>query len=102
MVWPRGFGELSPGQSGLNIYFSANQTVTQCNLHMTGIPVCASAECIRVCLHGGGGPQVGEVACGGTPRLSCKRDQIKMRDCIDKRGTSPTWGPPSPCKQASS
>ena len=43
----------------------------------------------------------------GDPRyLSCKRDQIKMRDYMDKRVTpskrvtSPTWGPPPPCKQA--
>ena len=58
------------------------------------------------CLHGGGGPQVGEVKYGGSPHLSCKRDQIKMRDYMDKRittpkrVTSPTWGPPRPCKQA--
>ena len=50
--------------------------------------------CLRACLHGGGVPQV------------CKRDQIKMRDYMDKRVTppkrvaSPTWGPPPPCKQA--
>ena len=43
---------------------------------------------------------------GGSPHLSCKRDQIKMREYIDwrvtrpKRVTSPTWGPPPPCKQA--
>ena len=61
---------------------------------------------LRACLHGGGGPQVGEVKCGGSPHLSCKRDQIKMRDYMDKRVTppkrvtSPTWGPPPPCKQA--
>ena len=36
----------------------------------------------RACLLGGGGPQVGEVTCGGSPHLSCKRDQIKMRDNI--------------------
>ena len=42
----------------------------------------------------------------GWPHLSCKRDQIKMRDYMDrrvtppKRVTSPTWGPPPPCKQA--
>ena len=28
-------------------------------------------------LRGGGGPQIGEVTCGGSPHLSCKRDQIK-------------------------
>ena len=53
-----------------------------------------------------GDPQVGEVTCGGLPHLTCKRDQIKMRDYMDrrvtppKRVTSPTWGPPPPCKQA--
>jgi len=46
-------------------------------------------------LHGGWGPH-----------LSCKRDQIKMRDNMDrrvtppKRVTSPTGDPPPPCKQA--
>ena len=38
----------------------------------------------RACLHGGGGPQIGEVTCGGSPHLSCKRDQIKMRDYMDR------------------
>ena len=53
-----------------------------------------------------GGPQIGEVTCGGLPHLTCKRDHIKMRDCMDrrvtpaKRVTSPTWGPPPQCKQA--
>ena len=52
------------------------------------------------------GPQVGEVIHEGSPHLSCKHDQIKMRDYMDRRATpskrvtSPTWGPPSPCKQA--
>ena len=56
--------------------------------------------------HGGGGPTIGELTCGGSPNLSCKRDQIKMRDYMDrrlippKRVTSPTWGLPPPCKQA--
>ena len=60
----------------------------------------------RAFLHGRGGPQVGEVKCGRSPHLSCKRDQIKMRDDIDrlvtppKQVTSPTWGLPPPCKQA--
>ena len=45
-------------------------------------------------------------ALDGSFHLSCKRDQIKMRDYMDrrvtppKRVTSPTWGPPPPCKQA--
>ena len=34
------------------------------------------------------------------PHLSCKRDQVKMRDYMDRRITSPPWGPPPPCKQA--
>ena len=38
--------------------------------------------------------------------LLCKRGQTEMRDYMDrrvtphKRVTSPTWGPPPPCKQA--
>ena len=60
----------------------------------------------RACLNGGGGRQVVEVKYCESPHLSCKRDQIKMRDYMDKRVTppkrvtSPTWGPPPPCKQA--
>ena len=47
-----------------------------------------------------------ELTCGGSPHVSCKRDQNKMRDYTDthvtptKRVTSPNWGPPAPCKQA--
>ena len=43
---------------------------------------------------------------GGLPHLSCKHDQIKMRDYMERRVTpprrvtSPTWGPPLSCKQA--
>ena len=36
---------------------------------------------------------------GGSPHLSCKRDQNKIRNYMDRRVTSPTWGPPPPCKQ---
>ena len=47
-----------------------------------------------------------EVARSGSPHLLRKRDQIKMRDYVDrritppKRVTSPTLGIPPPCKQA--
>ena len=64
------------------------------------------ANRLRACLHGGGGPQTGEVTCGESPHLTCKRDQIKMRDNMDRRVTPtkrvalPTWGPPPLCKQA--
>ena len=60
---------------------------------------------LMACLDGGGGPQLGEVTQDGSPRLSCKRDEIKTRDYMDrrvtspKRVTSPTWGPPPLCKQ---
>ena len=37
---------------------------------------------------------------GGLPHLSCKHVQITMRDYMERRVTSPTWGPPPPCKQA--
>ena len=39
------------------------------------------------CLHGRGGPQIGEVICGGSLHLSYKRDKIKMRDYVDRRVT---------------
>ena len=61
---------------------------------------------LKACLHEGGVPQVSEVTCGGLPHLTCKRDHIKTRDCMDRRVTppervtSPTWGPPPLCKQA--
>ena len=45
------------------------------------------------------GPQKGKVTCGGSPHLSCKRDQIEMRNYMDRRVTSPTWDPPPPRKQ---
>ena len=42
----------------------------------------------------------------GSTHLSCKRDQIRIGDYMDrrvtppKRVTLPTWGPPPPRKQA--
>ena len=59
----------------------------------------------RACLREGGGPQVGEAASGGLPHLSRKRNNIKMRDYMDrrvtppKRVTSPIWGTQPPGKQ---
>ena len=61
---------------------------------------CNSSTVFRACLHEGGWPQVGEVTCGGLPHLTCKRDHIKLRDYMNRRVTSPTWGLPSSCKQA--
>ena len=61
---------------------------------------------LRACLHGGGGPQTGEVTCGGSSHLSRKGDEIKIRDYMDrqitppKRVASPIWGAPLPFKQA--
>ena len=46
-----------------------------------GISLMFSWVChLRDSLHGGGGPRVGEVTCDGSPHLSYKCDQIKMRD----------------------
>ena len=56
----------------------------------------------RACLHGGGGPQIGGVTCGGSPQLSCKRDQSarqiaqnrKLSQHFPTKNTSqyPWWG----------
>ena len=62
-------------------------------------------DSVMACLHGGVGPQIGEVTWGRSPHPPCKRDHIKMRDYMDRRVTPPkqvtlpTWGPPPPCKQ---
>ena len=58
-------------------------------------PFCYFSLFLAVSLHGGGGPQVGEVTCGWSPHLSSKRDQIKKRDFTDRRVTPPTWAPPT-------
>ena len=48
---------------------------------------------LTACLHGGEGPQIGEVTCGGSSHLSCKRDQIE--DLFTWRLGSPRrWGNP--------
>ena len=78
---------------------SPGETVS---IHPNSLSICF----FGICLHGSGGPQMGEVTCGESPHLSCKLDQIKMRDYMDrrvtppKRVTSPTWGPPHPWKLA--
>ena len=71
---------------------------------------------VRACLHEGGGPQVGDVnviklkretewtcldlsddpACA----VMCKGGFDFVRVTPLKRDTTPTWGPPPPCKQA--
>ena len=40
------------------------------------------------------------IAARRSPHLLCKRYQIKMRDYMDRRVTSPTWGRSPPCKEA--
>ena len=55
---------------------------------------------LRACLREGGGSQVGEITYGRSPNLTYKFDHIKMRDYMERQVTSPTWGPPPPCKQA--
>ena len=77
-------------------------------------PVCCQ---FRGCLHGSGGPQVGEVThLGGVQRLIINslvliwsglhdlwgdrtRDYMDRRVTSPKRVTLPTWVPPPPCKQ---
>ena len=51
--------------------------------------VFAKNNALRACLHRGGIPQIGEVKCGGSPHLSCKRDQLKTSDYMDRRLTPP-------------
>ena len=60
----------------------------------------------RACLHGGEGPQVGEVTrLGGVTRLSIQSlilmwSHLHVRWGNPPHATSPTWGPQPSCKQA--
>ena len=87
------------GAASLRYRNRAKITVLTCE--QKHYPVFVSAQeqsgvehSLRTCLHEGGVPQGGEVTCGGSPHLSCKRDQIKVRDYMARRVTPP------PCKQA--
>ena len=94
-----------PGEFWSQMRLVDNEKYNFRNRRMFSIPRVKTNR-FRACLHGGGVPQVGEVRCGRSPHLSCKHDQMKMRDYMDrrvtppKRVTSPSWGPPPPCKQA--
>ena len=66
----------------------SNGTVQISLLEKAKVKIKRIANRFRACLHGGWGPH-----------LSCKRDQIKMKDYVDRRVTPPTWGPPATCKQ---
>ena len=65
---------------------SANQSVHVLSQLFINV-VISCAAVFRACLHGGGGSQLGGVTCGGSPLLSYKRDQIKMRVYLDRRVT---------------
>ena len=71
----------------------SNGTVQISLLEKEKVKINRIANRLKACLHRGGGPQLGEVTCGGSPHLTCKRDQIKMRDYMDKWLISPTWVP---------
>ena len=70
----------------MQTHLSANQSVRVLSLAIYKRFI-SCAVVFRACLQGGGGPQIGEVKCGRSPHLSCKRDQIKMRDYVDWRVT---------------
>ena len=84
----------------LPIYFCPWARYTNPCLVKTFTDIISIVSDLRAWLHGGGGPQIGEVTCGWPPHLSCKHDQIKIIDYMDRRVTSPTWGHPPSCKQA--
>ena len=54
---------------------------------------------LRDCLHGGGGPQVGEVTRLSIQSLILILSRLHDRWGDPPRVTSPIWGPPPPCKQ---
>ena len=78
-------------------------------LRFSGLPLYQKnsylAAKLRAFLHGSGGPQTSEVTYGGSPHLSCKHNQIKMRDLYGragyptKAGYLTNLGSPPPCKK---
>ena len=58
------------------------------------------ADGLRACLHGGGGPQVGEVTRLSIQSLILIWSRLHDRWGDPTRVTSPAWGLPTPCKQA--
>ena len=61
---------------------------------------------LRACLHGGGGPQVGEVTRLGERLYGQAGYPISIGSRLHDRWgyppnvISPTWGPPPPCEKA--
>ena len=81
--------ERDPGQAG---YPTLTRLQGKLSPRLTGLPYLADRT----------------TRLGGLPHLSCKRDQDKVRNYMDRRVTpprrvtSPTWGPPDdnlPCKR---
>ena len=64
-------------------FFSFDVSVTRTPPRLTGLPY----------------PSDRATRLGGSTHLSRKHAQDKMRDYMDRRVTSPSWGPPPPCKQ---
>ena len=71
--------------------------------HLSNGPGSKTSSLLRTCLHGGGGPQVGEVTClGGVTHLSLILIWSHLHDgCGDLPNvTSPIWCPTPLCEQA--
>ena len=85
------FEKMRFGERFHRIRVDGRQNKSGCVRVLTG-----PQSAFRACLHGGGGPQVGGVTCGGSPHLSCKRDQIKMRNYVDRRVTHQSGLPHPP------
>ena len=65
-----------------------------------GFPFPFTIFCLRACLFGGGGAQVGEVTRLSIQSLILMWSRWHVRWGNPPHVTSPTWGPPPSCKQA--
>ena len=69
------------------LFFYLLDGVASLNLEVSNLFVKGQNKVLfRACLHGGEGPQVGEVKYGGSPHQSCKRDQIKIERLYGQTG----------------
>ena len=73
-VWVARVGDKSLKKSPNSLLFQFSKDKSLINQI---IPSIRQGKKKTFSLRGGRGPQIGEVTCGGSPHLSCKRDQIK-------------------------
>ena len=86
-VWVARVGDKSLKKSPNSLLFQFSKDKSLINQI---IPSIRQGKKKTFSLRGGRGPQIGEVTCGGSPHLSCKRDQIEINNRLYGQAGYPT------------